>query len=219
MFRFIRFAAGFAIAAMVLSLPLLRSHAGISTNTVSVIVEFKGDPAAVYAAKLKKSGAAPSNDQIQAYRNTLSVDQNQFLTSLKATVPTAQLESINVKNPAGNVAGNVQLRYSLVYNGMALTVPETAVPVIAGMSGVKAVHPNGVSHPTLSKSVPYIRAPQLYGKNPNDMTPFATAPDGDEGQGIYIAVIDTGIDWTHPMFGGDPTPPRLGIGLNSASVP
>ena len=102
---------------------------------------------------------------------------------------------------------------------MALTVPETAVPVIASMSGVKAVHPNGVSHPTLFKSVPYIRAPQLYGKNPNDMTPFATAPDGDEGQGIYIAVIDTGIDWTHPMFGGDPTPPRLGIGLNSASVP
>jgi subtilisin family serine protease len=219
MFRFIRFAAGFAIAAIVLSLPLLRSHAGISTNTVSVIVEFKDDPAAVYSAKLKKSGAALSSDQIQAYRNNLSVAQNQFLTALKATVPTAQLESINVKNAAGSVAGNVQLRYSLVYNGLALTVPESAVPVIARMSGVKAVHPNGVSHPNLFKSVPYIRAPQLYGKNPNDMTPFATAPDGDEGQGIYIAVIDTGIDWTHPMFGGDPTPPRLGIGLNSASVP
>lgn len=219
MFRFIRFAAGFVIAAMVMSLPLLRSHAGISTNTVSVIVEFKDDPAAVYAAKLRKSGAAPSNDQIQSYRNTLSVAQNQFLSALKASVPSAQLESINVKNPAGNVAGNVQLRYSLVYNGMALTVPESAVPAIARMSGVKAVHANGVSHPTMFKSVPYIRAPQLYGKNPNDMTPFATAPDGDEGQGIYIAVIDTGIDWTHPMFGGDPTPPRLGIGLNSASVP
>ena len=99
MFRFIRFAAGFAIAAMVLSLPLLRSHAGISTNTVSVIVEFKDDPAAVYAAKLKKSGAAPSNDQIQAYRNTLSAAQNQFLTALKATVPTAQLESITSRTP------------------------------------------------------------------------------------------------------------------------
>ncbi|MDQ3908395.1 MAG: S8 family serine peptidase, partial [Acidobacteriota bacterium] len=36
---------------------------------------------------------------------------------------------------------------------------------------------------------------------------------------IYIAVIDTGIDWTHPMFGGDPTPPRLGIAPQSASVP
>src|SRR5437763_1622866 len=219
MFRFVRFAAGFAIAAIVLSLPFLRSRATVSTNTASIIVEFKDDPASVYAAKLKKSGTALSNDQIQAYRNKLSLAQNQFLTALKTTVPTAQLQSVAVKDPAGNVAGNVQLRYSLVYNGVTLTVPEAAVPLIANMSGVKAVHPNTVSHPTLFKSVPYIRAPQLYGHNPNNMTPFATAPDGDEGQGEYIAVIDTGIDWTHPMFGGDPTPPRLGIGLNSASIP
>jgi subtilisin family serine protease len=34
-----------------------------------------------------------------------------------------------------------------------------------------------------------------------------------------VAVLDTGIDWTHPMFGGDPTPPRLGVAPASASVP
>src|ERR1044071_7921469 len=105
------------------------------------------------------------NDQIQAYRDKLSLAQNQFLTALKTTVPTAQLQSVAVKDPAGNVAGNVQLRYSLVYNGVTLTVPAAAVPLIANMSGVKAVHPNTVSHPTLFKSVPYIRAPQLYGHN------------------------------------------------------
>src|SRR6185295_894621 len=38
-----------------------------------------------------------------------------------------------------------------------------------------------------------------------------TAPAGNEGQGVYVAIIDTGIDWTHPMFGGDPTPPRLAV--------
>src|SRR5215210_6798491 len=36
---------------------------------------------------------------------------------------------------------------------------------------------------------------------------------------MYVSVIDTGIDWTHPMFGGDPTPPRLGVAPVSASVP
>ena len=60
MFRFVRYFAGVAIAAIMPSVPLLRSHAGVSTNTVSVIVEFKDDPAAVYAAKLKRSGALPS---------------------------------------------------------------------------------------------------------------------------------------------------------------
>ena len=28
---------------------------------------------------------------------------------------------------------------------------------------------------------------------------------------MYVSIIDTGIDWTHPMFGGDPTPPRLAV--------
>jgi subtilisin family serine protease len=63
----------------------------------------------------------------------------------------------------------------------------------------------------LNNSVPYIGAPKLYGSNPNDLTQFSTAPAGNEGQGVYVAIIDTGIDWTHPMFGGDPTPPRLAV--------
>ncbi|MDX6383121.1 MAG: minor extracellular serine protease Vpr, partial [Blastocatellia bacterium] len=217
MFRFLRFAALAALASSVLAIPFLRSNA-IGTHTVSVIVELKGDPAAVYAAKSKQQGAAVSDDQIRAYRNNLATAQDQFLTALKSKGINAQLQTVNVKDVAGNVAGTVQIRYSLVYNGLALTVPETAVPAIAGMSQVKSVHANAVLHPNLYKSVPYIRANEVYGHNPNNFTPFASFPDGDEGQGINIAVIDTGIDWTHPMFGGDPTPPRLGVAPASASV-
>jgi len=219
MLRLLRFSAIATVAAGLFAVPFLISRAVTSTQTVSVIIELRDDPGAVYAAKAKQQGAPVSDDQLRSYRNGLTAAQNQFLAALKTAVPSAQLQSVNVKDAAGNVAGNVALRYTLVYNGLTLTVPEAAVPTIAGMNGVKAIHANAVSHPNLFKSVPYIRAPQLYGKNPNDMTPFASFPDGDEGQGIYIAVIDTGIDWTHPMFGGDPTPPRLGIGLNSASIP
>ncbi|HXM49101.1 MAG TPA: hypothetical protein VN956_14760, partial [Pyrinomonadaceae bacterium] len=68
MFRLLRFVAGAAIVASLVSVPFLISRAGVNTGTVSVIVEFRDDPASVYSAKLKQSGALPSNDQIQAYR-------------------------------------------------------------------------------------------------------------------------------------------------------
>jgi minor extracellular serine protease Vpr len=218
MFRFLRFAAVAAIASGVLAIPFFMSRAGSGIHAVSVIVELRDDPGAVYAAKSKQKGSALSNDQIQAYRKGLSATQDQFLAALKSKGIDAQLQTINVRDAAGNVAGSVQIRYSLVYNGLALTVPDAAVPAIASMSQVKTVHANAVLQPNLIKSVPYIRANEVYGHNPNNFTPFANSPDGDEGQGINIAVIDTGIDWTHPMFGGDVTPPRLGVAPAAAAV-
>jgi subtilisin family serine protease len=210
MIRFLRFAALTAIASCVLAIPFLNSRA-VSTHTVSVIVEFNGDPAAVYSAKLKRAGALPSTEQVQAYRNNLTAAQDQFLAALKSRGINAQATTISVKDAAGNVAGNVALRYTLVYNGLTLTVPETAIPTIAGMSGVKKIHDDYVFHPNLFKSVPYIGATKLYGSDRTNLTPSPGVPGGNQGEGIFVSVIDTGIDWTHPMFGGDQTPPRLGV--------
>src|SRR5229473_3043689 len=217
MFRFLKCAAIGGILIGLIAIPFFISTG--QASMVSVIVEFRDDPATVYAAKAKRQGAALSADQIRAYRDGLTVAQNQFLDGLKNSGVNFQLQNVDVKGYDGNVAGNVQLRYSLVFNGVALNVPPSAVPVIESLPQVKKVHPDVPLYPDLVKSVNYLRANELYGKNPNDFTPFASFPDGDEGQGIYIAVIDTGIDWTHAMFGGDPTPPRLGISPNAAAVP
>lgn len=214
-----RFALVGVVACLLLSVPLFRSRARSGAHAVSVIVELREDPAAVYAARAKKNGAALSDDQVRAYRNQLAASQDQFLSALKSQGVNYRLQTVSVKDAAGNVAGSVPLRYTLVYNGVTLTVPESAVPAVRQMAQVKKVHSNAVLRPDLYKSVPYIRANEVYGKNPNDFTQFADFPDGDEGQGIYIAAIDTGIDWTHPMFGGDATPPRLGVAPASASVP
>jgi len=118
MFRFLRFFAGAAIATTLLAVPFMISSAGTSTNTVSVIVEFRDDPGAVYAAKLKRSGALPSNDQVQTYRNSLTAAQDQFLNALHSSGINFQLQTVAVKDAAGNVAGNVGLLYTLVYNGV-----------------------------------------------------------------------------------------------------
>ena len=69
---------------------------------------------------------------------------------------------------------------------------------------------------SLDRSVRYIKAPNLYG-SPAALGPF-DLPRGIEGQNMVVAVIDTGIEWHHEMFGGDPTPPRLGIAPPAALV-
>jgi minor extracellular serine protease Vpr len=189
-----------------------------TTGTQSVIVLLRDDPAAVYRAKIQKSGGTVSDQQLQAYRDQLRATQDQFLSALNTRGVTFSVDSVDIKGFDGATAASVQYRYTMVLNGIGLTVPKAAVSIVKSMPQVKSVSPNTAYHVELSKSVKYIDAPRLYGSNPNDMTPFASFPDGNEGQGVYVAVLDTGIDWTHPMFGGDPTPPRLGVAPASASV-
>jgi subtilisin family serine protease len=209
--RFLKYAALVVIVAALSALPIFITSAG-SATPVTVIVELRDDPGAVYAAKARQNGGAISDDQMLAYRNQLTATQDRFLTDLNGRVPTARVQSVTLSNVT------FQLRYTLVYNGMAVTVPASAIPTIKAMPQVKGVHPNTRFFTSLDQSVPYTRAPEVYGQYP-ELTQFDNMHEGYEGQGMYISIIDTGVDWTHPMFGGDPTPPRLGVAPVSASVP
>lgn len=210
MFRFLKYFAAAAMMAALLALPFLVSTASSSSGVVSVIVELRDEPGAVYKARAEKSGGTVSQDQLMAYRNQLSAKQDDFLKALAAKGVTAAVVTRDVKNYDGNVAATVPLRYTLVFDGMALKVPESSISAIRSMSQVKSVHSDEKLTTNLNNSVPYIRAPQVYGKS-QELTPFDTLNEGYEGQGMYVSIIDTGIDWTHPMFGGDPTPPRLAV--------
>ncbi|HTH52055.1 MAG TPA: S8 family serine peptidase [Pyrinomonadaceae bacterium] len=199
--------------------------AGIITNsaeasvTSSVIIQFKDDPAAVWQAKQKKAGRQVSAADIAAYRDTLKTKQDQFLAALQARGINYTVSGVDVPNFDGTNAGHVDFRYTLVLNGMSIIVPAATIGTIRSMTSVKKIEPNKEMHILLEKSVDYVRAPQVYGQW-QDLTPFPTAPnDGYEGQGMYVAVLDTGEDWLNPMFGGDPTPPRLGLLPPVAAIP
>jgi minor extracellular serine protease Vpr len=205
-------------AAVVLAASSLRRAAAGAGDAVTVIVELKGEPAAVYSARAKQQGRGVSTDELQTYRAQLAAQQDKFLAALASRGVSAQLASRGVKNYDGSLAANVALRYTLVYNGLALNVPASAVPALKAMPEVKGVRADTLLYPQLDHSVKYIEAPRVYGAVA-ELSPFDDLREGYEGQGMYLAVIDTGIDWTHPMFGGDPTPPRLAVAPASAAVP
>jgi subtilisin family serine protease len=194
------------------------SASSTSNSTTSVIVEFRDEPAAVYKARSEKSGVAVSNEGLQTYRDGLRAKQDEFLQALAASGVQAAVKSREIKNFDGTSAATIDLRYTLVFNGMTLNVPSSAISTIAAMPQVKKVHPNGMLYTMLNQSVNYIHAPQVYGKAA-ELSQYDDLREGYEGQGMYIAIIDSGVDWTHPMFGGDPTPPRLAVAPASTAVP
>ncbi|HUQ31014.1 MAG TPA: S8 family serine peptidase [Pyrinomonadaceae bacterium] len=180
------------------------------SGTTSLIVELSGDPAAVYKAKVQKAGGSVSDDQLQAYRDQLRATQDQFLTDLKSRGVSFQVDGVDVKGFDGVSMGRVDYRNTLVLNAITLSVPKSAVAVIKTMPQVKRVEPNRMQKLLLEKSVDYINAPAVYGQS-QELTADSDNREGFEGQGINVAVLDTGIDWKHEMFGGDPTPPRHGL--------
>lgn len=186
-------------------------------GATSVIVQLRDDPAAVYKAKTEKAGGQVSAAQLQAYRDGLRVKQDQFLSDLKTKGVSFSVDGVDVPDFSGALAGHVDYRYTLVLNGIALNVRPAAVNIISSMPQVKSVEATRPLRIQLEKSVDYINAPAAYGQI-KELTPFDDFREGYEGQGINVAVLDTGIDWTHTMFGGDPTPPRLGLAPAAAAV-
>lgn len=205
------------VATAVLLDKTTTNPASASDGTRSVIVELRADPGAVYKAKAEKSGRAVSTDELQSYRDGIRAGQDDFLKALAERGINFQVRSREIKNYDGSVAAKIDSRYTLVYNGITLNVPSSAISTIESMPQVKKVHANGLLFPELNKSVEYINAPKAYGAV-KELSQFDDLREGYEGQGMYISIIDTGIDWTHPMFGGDPTPPRLGVAPAVAAV-
>ena len=89
--------------------------------------------------------------------------------------------------------GTVQAQLQSAYNGIRVGIARKELASLASLPNVEAIH--ALRPMTLSNadSVPYIGTPEVW-----QAYRFT-------GKGIKIAVIDTGIDYTHANFGGPGT--------------
>ena len=79
--------------------------------------------------------------------------------------------------------------YSKLFNGFSVTVATEDLPRLARLPGVQNIWPVvSLELPELDSSTEMIRAPQA-------------VLDGIDGSGIKVAIIDTGVDYTHPDLG------------------
>lgn len=187
-----------------------------TANAGSWIVQLDDPPAAWFMAQQRQAGLEVSAEDIENFREALTEGQVDFLSALDDLGIDYRLETIRVPDFDGGTT-RVSLRYTLVLNGMTLELDDSVVDDVRAMPQVKSMERNWIHFPSLNNSVSYIRAPRVYG-DVAELTRYDDHREGFEGQGMKIAVIDTGIDWTHEMFGDDPTPPRFGLAPEAAAV-
>jgi minor extracellular serine protease Vpr len=90
------------------------------------------------------------------------------------------------------LGGREIARVRKAHNAIAVRIDASRVPDLAALPGVREVRPVRNYQVDLSETVPYIGAGAVQGK-------------GVTGNGVIVAILDTGIDYTHRNLGGPGT--------------
>ncbi|GAA1944899.1 S8 family peptidase [Microbacterium deminutum] len=121
--------------------------------------------------------------EAQEGRDLTTAERN----TIKSTLKKAQdVVTDSIKSKGGQIQASMQS----AYNGIQATIPAAQVDALAALPNVVAVHP--VTRYTVDNavSVPFLGVPQVWQNT------------GYTGKNVKIAIIDTGVDYTHANFGG-----------------
>jgi subtilisin family serine protease len=113
----------------------------------------------------------------------------------RAAAASARLQSARIRTQQAGVVRALPRGSAVLYkthNALAAVAVTTDVhnyTALQRISGVRAVYPIAPKQPSNSYAVPHVGAPTVW-------------HGGNTGAGSTIAIIDTGVDYTHKDFGG-----------------
>jgi minor extracellular serine protease Vpr len=171
-------AAGFAFGLPAAATPNDdASPTQASQDTGSALVQLNGDPLSTYVKTKPARGKKIdfNSNTVKSYRAQLSALRNDYKAWLRANVPQAK----------------VTAEFDISLNAVAVQLNGATLAQLAAAPQVKHVEYEGLYRPTVSDpDLAIIKAKQAW----------AAVGTNGKGDGVKIAIVDTGIDTTHPCF-------------------
>jgi len=144
-------------------------------DTSSALVQLNGDPLSTYIRTKPPQGKKIDfySNTTKSYRAQLSALRNDYKQWLKANVPQAKVTG----------------EFDISLNAVAVQLNGATLAQVAAGPQVKRAEYEGLYRPSaVDIDSALISAPQAW------------AAGGSKGDGVKIAIVDTGIDVTHPCF-------------------
>ena len=149
---------------------------------------------------LQMAGDPVAVQQARAGRRLERGEKDQIKTQLRSS--QGALHGM-IESAGGHILG----QYQSAYNGIKVRVPVDKLQQLASMPGVLAVRPVWPIKQDNVHGIPAIGAPAVWQSL------------GLHGEGVKVAIIDTGIDYTHANFGGPGTTAAYQAALATDTAP
>ncbi|HAJ34389.1 MAG TPA: hypothetical protein DCL15_01670 [Chloroflexi bacterium] len=171
-------------------LMLLAVFGGALLSTQHATAQPDAAPRVAYVLEL----AAPPAAAFYAAQQTIAVDAASVATATQRYLASLEQTQQRLLAAVARTGAPVLYRTQRVYNGIAVLAKAEQITTLAALPDVKAVHRIVTKTPDRATSVPFLGAPTLWQGLAN------TLPV--RGEGVRIAVIDTGVDYLHADLGG-----------------
>jgi len=194
-----------AVAA-VLAVACSSSPAGVASNasdatatstgvdTGYALVQLKGDPLSTAARTRPAPGKKIdfSSSSVKAYRALLSAQRNDYKKWLRANAPTAKVTG----------------EFDVALNAVSVQLNAETLARIAAAPQVQRAENQGLYRPTADPTVD----PDLAIISALAAWSAAGGGPATAGEGVKVAIVDTGIDVTHPCFSDTGYPAQTQLG-------
>ena len=159
---------------------------GEGTDLIAPVWTPLGVSKAPVTVVVQLAGDSVAEQQGNAGRKLDRSEKDRIKGSLKS-------QQDGLRGSIESLGGTVVAHYQAAYNGIKVRIAHDRVKELAALPGVVAVRPLQLMKPDNVRGIPLIGTPAVWQSL------------GLHGEGVKIAIIDTGIDYTHANFGGPGT--------------